>query len=170
MFLASSARLGFAIVRVIDGELMLFFGYYNTRKVKSVKVRGLLRSYNEHGVLWHTAPLPVMIPSSFVDLADLSPTVIEALPKPPITFKDVAKITKGQMEGLGGAHRIEALLRLLDKKFRPKVRNAQAKLEKAMSSNQAHQIVAQFRTDLKNAQSDLEDASMWMVEFFNRGT
>ena len=79
-----------------------------------------------------------------------------------------AKATKGQMQGLSGLHWITAVTMLLDKKFQPKVVNTQAKLDRTIF-DASHDIITKYRTDLKDAQSDLDDASMRMIEFFDQG-
>ena len=166
--LADKAHLGFAIMQIIDGQLKLFFGFYNTCPIDLQKSQGITCSFHKHGILWHSLPLPVMIPSSFINPADLSATMVEALSKPPIMFTDAARVN-GQMKGLNGQHHVNTSGLLLVEKFRPNVEKAQDKLKQALDSNLKDGVIAQGRAELKVAQSELDEASMWMVEFYNEG-
>ena len=160
------ARLGFGVVRIIDGVLHAVFGEINKRPLDHPSVTKILRSYIENGILYHAHPMPAIIPPSFVDSAELTSTAIDALTKPPIKFTPTA-LACGKIRLLGGAHRYEALLLRIEQ-IKKRVAYAQSKLEAASRSGNKDNI-ARWQAQCQLEERDLNNASLWVLEFFDEG-
>ena len=107
----TAARLGYAVVNLLDPGVTLVFGEYNNRAQNSRAVADLVQGYRSMGIQHEQHPMPVAVRADWIESGCLVAMADDQ------KIKDVqwtSKAEGGQVTVLGGQHRRAAVLQYKD--------------------------------------------------------
>ena len=185
----AGARLGYAVLNLLDPGVTLLFGEYNNRAQNKKAVMELVHGFRSLGVQHYEHPMPIAVRSDWVEAGCLSSVADDDKIK---MIQWTSKAEGGQVTVLGGQHRRAAVL-----EYKKQLEVEEGKLKSALAGkkkklgssggeggdekgkgrgggkkdamNVLREDVADLEDKLEHVQGTLSDLGKWTVEVYDLG-
>ena len=184
----AAARLGYAVLNLLNPGVKLVFGEYNNRAQNKKAVGELVHGFRSMGIQHDQHPMPIAVRVDWVETAILVSTADDEKIS---AIQWTAKANGGEVTVLGGQHRRAAVLEYKKQleaeiiKLRTAISSKYKKLDasggdgkgkgkgKASAKTEAMDAlraeVADMEDKLETVQGTLSDIGKWTVELYDIG-